>query len=371
MPTTLIVTNDFPPRRGGIESFVLDVCGFLDNDVVVFTSATPDSADLDRHLDFEVVRAGPILLPTPAATRRATGLLRRSGAQRVVFGAAAPLGLMARALRAAGATRIVGLTHGHETWWASVPGARPLLRRLADGCDHLTTISDFAAAKIGPALSSDARSRLLRLPPPVDLHVFRPAPGRNDHVPPRCISVGRLVPRKGFASLLVAWRQVIDQWIDPSMPPELILVGGGPERGRIERLIGELDVGHTVRLTGVLARAGVLKELQAADVFAMPVHTRLGGLNAEGLGLVFAEAAACELPVVVGNSGGAPETVIDQVSGFVVDPHDHRQIAARLGRLLADRPLARSMGAAGRALVATKFSAEQARTTLRRALDLP
>jgi phosphatidylinositol alpha-1,6-mannosyltransferase len=379
VPTTLIITNDFPPRTGGIESFVADVVTLLDSDVAVYTSSTPGSAGSDRTLGIEVVRGAPVLLPTPAATRRAVDLLRSSGATRVLFGAAAPLGLMAPSLRRAGATRIVALSHGHETWWASLPGSRSLLRRLADDVDHLSTISRYTESRIAPALSPAARSRLIRLAPPVDVSLFQPpvpappvpappvpAPARQR---PRVVSVGRLVRQKGFDSLLRAWRWVIEDW--PADPlPELVLVGDGPRRRSLAAMADDLDLGSTVTMAGAMSRSAVVGELQRADVFALLMRTRLAGLYPEGLGLAAIEAAACGLPVVIGDSGGAPETVQPGRTGFVVDPRDERAVAAHLGRLLRDRDLARSMGAHGRAFVTDAFGADHARRVLRTALDL-
>ena len=369
MPTTLIITNDFPPRTGGIESFVADVVTLLDSDVAVYTSSTPGSARSDRMLGIEVVRGGPVLLPTPAATRRAVDLLRSSGATRVLFGAAAPLGLMARSLRRAGAMRIVALSHGHETWWAALPGSRSLLRRLADDVDHLGTISRYTESRIAPALSPAARSRLIRLAPPVDGSLFQPlvpAPARRR---PRVVSVGRLVRQKGFDSLLRAWRWVLEDW--PAAPlPELVLLGDGPRRRSLAAMVDDLNLGSTVTMAGAMSRSAVVGELQRADVFALLMRTRLAGLYPEGLGLAAIEAAACGLPVVIGDSGGAPETVQPGRTGFVVDPRDERAVAAHLGRLLRDPDLARSMGARGRAFVTDAFGAHRARRVLRTALGL-
>ncbi len=172
--TTLVVTNDFPPRIGGIESFVSAACGFLDDDVIVLTSAAPGSERFDATLPFEVHRRRGPLLPTPFTSREAVRLLERAGADRVLFGAAAPLALLAPALRAAGAVRIVALTHGHETWWARVPVARSLLRRIGDEVDALSTISDLRHRPDHPrslagwadeALPAATTGRSERLPP--------------------------------------------------------------------------------------------------------------------------------------------------------------------------------------------------------------
>lgn len=369
MPTTLIVTNDFPPRIGGIESFVADLVDLLDGDVVVYTSAAQGSASFDRRLGVEVVRGGAVLLPTSAATREAVGLLRSAGASRVLFGAAAPLGLMAPALRRAGASHILALSHGHETWWATLPVARSLLRRLADGVDHVSTISDFTAGRIAPALSPSARARMIRLAPPVDGTVFRPS-GVPSTGRPRVLAVGRLVRQKGFGVLLRAWRLVLREWSSSLTVPELVLVGDGPHRRTLERSVARLGIGSSVRMVGRLPRSQVVAELQRADVFALPVRTRLWGLNPEGLGLAAIEAAACGLPVVIGRSGGAPETVLDGRSGFLVDPDDETEVAARITELLLDPVLARRFGAEGRRFVLSEFGTARARTTLRAALAL-
>jgi phosphatidylinositol alpha-1,6-mannosyltransferase len=369
MPGTLVITNDFPPRIGGIESFVSDVCTLLDADVVVYASGPSGASATDIERGYPVVRTGSLLLPTRGAAAEATELVRRYGITRVVFGAAAPLGLLAPRLRAAGVLRIVGLTHGHETWWARLPGTRTLLHRIGESCDHLTAVSQFTEQQISAALSPAARSRLLRLPAPVDVEVFRPNPSRREPCR-RVVAVGRFVPQKGFPTLLRAWRLVTDRLSGCSVAPELTLVGDGPQRARLERLVADLGLTGCVRLTGALPRSGVVGELQRADAFALPMRTRLAGLNPEGLGLAALEAAACGLPVIVGRSGGAPETVQDGRTGFVVPPADQRGLADRLVELLTDPGRSNAMGAAGRRFVLQRFSAAQARRTLRAALDL-
>lgn len=369
MATTLVISNDFPPRIGGIESFVQDVCAALDRDVVVYTSGPPGAEVGDQARGFPVVRDGALLLPTPRVRHRAVALLQDHGCTRVVFGAAAPLGLLAPALRAAGATRILGITHGHETWWAAVPGARQLLRRIGDGCDQLSTISDYTTRRIVPALSRSAGGRVLRLAPPVDTSTFRPAVPAAAQ-PGRCVAVGRFVAQKGFTTLLRAWSSVLDQRRGHLDGTELVLVGDGPQRRQLVALADNLRLGGSVRFTGALPRAGVIEELQQAQVFALPVRTRLAGLNAEGLGLAALEAAACGLPVVVGRSGGAVETVQPGRTGFVVDPRDVGELAGRIVELLDDPARAAAMGNRGRAQVVGRFGHERMRATLRTALDL-
>jgi len=229
-------------------------------------------------------------------------------------------------------------------------------------------------------LTPDARAALRRLAPPVDTDVFRPASAADRSAQPRrCVAVGRFVRQKGFGVLLRAWAQVVAQPSAASSAPrppwELVLVGDGPQRRRLERLVAHLGIGGSVRFTGPLGRAAVVSELQQAQLFALPVRTRLtglfrAGLNPEGLGLAALEAAACGLPVLIGRSGGAPETVRDGVSGFVVDPDRPGELAARIGPLMADPVRAAAMGQAGRAHVQQQFSAAGARVVLRELLDL-
>ncbi|HSU35365.1 MAG TPA: glycosyltransferase family 4 protein, partial [Propionibacteriaceae bacterium] len=367
----VIITNDFPPRIGGIESFVADIAELLDRKVLVYASGPPGASRTDADRGYPVVRAGELLLPTPRVAARAVDLIRQSGATSVIFGAAAPLGLLAPTLRRAGVQHIIGITHGHETWWARLPGARSLLRRIGDGCDHLTAISAYTERRIGYALSPEGRSRLVRLPPPVDSGFFQPAPIADRPDRARCVAVGRFVAQKGFTTLLRAWRLVL---ADPALRndrPELVLVGDGPQRRRLQTMINRDGMAGTVRFTGALPRAGVRTELQRAQVFALPVRTRLAGLNPEGLGLAALEAAACGLPVIIGGSGGAPETVRDGRSGFVIPPDDHRMLADRLVLLLTDPDCSRAMGADGRAYVQQHFSPDRARATLRGVLAPP
>ena len=370
MPSTLIITNDFPPRIGGIESFVSEVCTLLDHDVVVYASGSAGAAASDLNRPFRVIRDGPLLLPTPRVAARAVALLRASGATRVIFGAAAPLGLLAPSLRGAAALIFRGLTHGLVSWWAMLPAARQLLHRIGDSCDHLTAISAYTEGRISGALSPAARRRLLRLAPPVDIELFRPSQRADGRVGAHCISVARLIPQKGVTTLLRAWRTVIDSARRSGATRELIIVGDGPLRSRLERGVHKLRLSGSVRIVGAVPRAEVITHLQRADVFALPVRTRLAGLNPEGLCLAALEAAACGLPVIIGDSGGAPETIRNGETGFLVPSHDHRLLAARIDQLLDDRALARDMGKRGRRHVTQHFGSDVARATLRSALEL-
>lgn len=368
--TTLVVTNDYPPRIGGIESFVATACELLDHDVAVLTSSHPDQAGVRVP---HPVHRRPVgmLLPTPATARTAVALLRATGATRVLFGAAAPLGLLAPALRAAGAEHLVALSHGHEVWWSQVPGTRSALHRIGAAVDHVGYVSAATRGPLAAALGPVSAGRMVRLPPPVPTDRFHPAPLPRPG-PPTVLAAARMVRRKGVDTLLRAWRQVLERW-EGAEAPRLLLAGDGPQRAGWEAWSRRhLGTGPGApSWLGPVAHAEVPALMRRADVFALPVRTRWAGLSPEGLGLVLAEAAATGLPVLVGRSGGAPETVLDGRSGHVLDPDRPGPWADRVLELLTDPGLRHRMGLAGRAHVERRFSTERCRTVLRAGLGLP
>ncbi|MGE9693439.1 glycosyltransferase family 4 protein [Streptomyces sp. NRRL F-5630] len=367
MDRTLIVTNDFPPRPGGIQSFLHNMALRLDPERFVVYASTwrrsregrEATAAFDAEQPFRVHRdQTTMLLPTPRTTARAKLLLRRYGATSVWFGAAAPLGLMAPALRAAGATRLVGTTHGHEAGWAQLPGARELLRRIGEGTDTLTYLGAYTRSRIARALSPDAAARMVQLPPGVDEKVFHPgsggpalraAMGLADR--PVVVCVSRLVPRKGQDTLIRAWPAVLRAQPDAV----LLIVGDGPYGDDLRRLARETGVAGAVRFTGGVPWSELPAHFGAGDVFAMPCRTRRGGLDVEGLGIVYLEASATGLPVVAGDSGGAPDAVKEGETGFVVRGESVPETAERIVALLGDAGLRERMGAAGRAWVEEKW----------------
>ncbi len=341
MTRTLVITNDFPPRRGGIENFVYALCEHMPSrDVVVYTARMAGSADVDGAVDFPVVRdRSRILLPTPRVAREVRAVALAHGCDRVIFGAAAPLGLLARALRGGGTiSQITAITHGHEVWWARVPFARQLLRRIGDDVDTLTYVSEFCRRQISPALSPAGRGRMERLSPSVDRTRFNPgvdgaawrarlglAAGA-----PVVLSASRLVRRKGQDMLIRAWPDIVSQ-----IPAaRLVVVGDGPARRRLQHLARSSAVGNTVVFVPGVEWQEMPAVYAMADVFALPCRTRLWGLEPEAFGMVFIEAAATGLPLLVGDSGGAPEAAPDAVR-VVVDGRDVDAVAAGLRRLLA------------------------------------
>ncbi|MBT3165949.1 glycosyltransferase family 4 protein [Streptomyces sp. Vc74B-19] len=367
MHKTLIVTNDFPPRPGGIQAFLHNMALRLDPERLVVYASTwkrtregvEATAAFDAEQPFTVVRdRTTMLLPTPAATRRAVGLLREHGCTSVWFGAAAPLGLMAPALRRAGAERIVATTHGHEAGWAQLPAARQLLRRIGESTDTITYLGEYTRSRVAGALTPEAAARMVQLPPGVDEKTFHPGSG-GDEVRARLglagrpvvVCVSRLVPRKGQDTLIRAMPAILAAEPDAV----LLIVGGGPYEKDLRRLAADTGVAASVRFTGSVPWSELPAHFGAGDVFAMPCRTRRGGLDVEGLGIVYLEASATGLPVVAGDSGGAPDAVLDGETGWVVRGGSAEETAERVIALLADEELRRGMGRRGREWVEEKW----------------
>ena len=356
MPKVLIVTNDFPPRPGGIQSFVHALAVRLPaGSVTVYAPAWEGAAEFDAAQPFPVERhPTSLMLPVPSVAHRAARLLGRDARDTVLFGAAAPLGLLAPSLRRAGARRLVAITHGHEAGWAVLPGARGLLRRIGDSVDTVTYLGEYTRARLARALSPGAAARMTRLAPGVDSGAFHPGAGGaavRDRLGlagrPVVVCVSRLVPRKGQDTLIRAWPQVRAAVPDAA----LLLVGGGPYAGQLRRLASGLGVAGSVIFTGAVPWPELPSYYDAGDVFAMPCRTRRRGLDVEGLGIVYLEASATGLPVIGGDSGNAPDAIRDGETGYVVPGRSPAAVAGRLVHLLTDRAGARAMGEKGMAWV--------------------
>jgi phosphatidyl-myo-inositol dimannoside synthase len=361
---TLIVTNDFPPRQGGIQSFVHALATRLPQGMVtVYAPKWQGAAEFDAEQQFPVIRhPASLMLPVPSVARRAAAIAREHKCEAVLFGAAAPLGLITPALRKSSSiAKAVALTHGHEAGWAALPGARALLRRIGDEVDTVTYLGEYFRSRIARALSPAAAARMVRLAPGVDADVFRPGTGgaaireRLGLVGrPVVVCVSRLVPRKGQDTLLRAWPAVL------AASPEatLLLVGDGPYRKDLERLARTRNIQDRVVFAGSVPQAELPAYFDVGDVFAMPCRTRRAGLDVEGLGIVYLEASATGLPVVVGDSGGAPDAVLDGETGYVVPGGDPASVARRITSLLADPAEAKAMGARGMAWVDREWRRE-------------
>lgn len=363
MTRVLLVTNDFPPRRGGIQSYLEQFVGRLadsgEHELTVYAPKWKGAQDYDRAAGYRVVRhPGTLMLPEPGVDRRMRELIGEHDIDTVWFGAAAPLALLAGRARGAGARRVVASTHGHEVGWSMLPIARSALRRIGDTTDVVTFISHYTRGRFASAFGPKAA--LEHLPPGVDADRFRPDPAAQEDLRrrygigerPTVVCVSRLVPRKGQDMLIKALPGIRRRVPDTA----LVIVGNGPYADDLHKLAGQVGVTDHVVFTGAVPGAELPAHYAMADVFAMPCRTRGSGLDVEGLGIVFLEASAAGVPVVAGDSGGAPEAVKDGETGRVVDGRSIEELTDAVSSILDDRALAARMGETGRQWVEADWS---------------
>lgn len=375
MTRTLLITNDYPPRPGGIQSYLETYLAHLDPEDVAVLASTfrgSESADYDASRPYLVERVPTeMLLPTPDLAARARRLASDFGAGTVWFGAAAPLAALAPVLRDGPVTRIVASTHGHEVGWSMLPGSRQVLRLIGESTDAVTYVSDYTRHRFASAFGP--RARLVHQPGGVDTEKFKPDPVRRKTTRERygvadrevIVCLSRLVPRKGQDALIRSMPEIVRR-----VPGAvLVVVGGGPYRRTLEGLARRHGVADRVIFTGRVPAEEIVDHHRMADVFAMPCRTRGGGLDVEGLGIVYLEASACGVPVVAGRSGGAPETVLDGTTGLVVDGTSDGEIVDAVAGLLADRPRAAAMGVRGRTWVLDSWRWEDLAHDMERVLS--
>ena len=366
----LLVTNDFPPKIGGIQSYLWELWRRLPPaETTVLTTPYAGAAEFDRVAPIRIVRARqPVLLPTPGLVRRVRQVADEVGASLIVLDPAIPLGLIGPALR-----RPYGvLIHGAEV---AVPGRLPVSGQVLAGVLRRARVvvaaGPYPAAEAGRLLRDESGTRAVVVPPGVDAVRFHPldAAARRTAresfgLPPDgrlVVSVSRLVPRKGMDTLIAAARRLA-----PSLPDLTVAIAG---RGRDRRRLDQLARGAPVRLLGPVPAERLAELYGAADVFAMVCRDRWGGLEQEGFGIVFLEAAACGVAQVAGDSGGAADAVIDGETGFVVrHPDRPGDVADALARVLDDSALRARLGAAARARAAQDFNYDTLAAGLQAAL---
>ena len=359
MSTTqiLCITNDFGPRAGGIETFVIGLIERLPkNSVIVYTSSQEGSDTFDKawldNFGVEVIRdKSKVLLPSLRVGRAVRKIARERSISTVFFGAAAPLALLSQGLRRAGVARIVALTHGHEVWWAKVWPFSWAIRRIGSGVDHLTYLGSYTQSQISRSLSKRAQNAMVKIAPGIDTDHFAPQEsasqlraelGLTDKKV--IVSVGRLVHRKGQDTLVEALPAILSSVPDA----HLIFVGEGPYKDYLVKRASELKVTQAITFIGRIQYAQLPRYICVGDIFAMPSRSRLAGLEVEGLGIVYLEASACGLAVIGGKSGGAPDAVLEGETGFAVDGTSPEEVANAAIKLLSDPALAQQMGARGR-----------------------
>jgi phosphatidylinositol alpha-1,6-mannosyltransferase len=357
-PRTLVITNDFPPRVGGVQQYVFNLVQNLPPDrVSVLAPNWPGWREHDAGLQHQVHRFPPrFLWPTRDLARRARIAAAEAAADVVLFGHGLPLGLLGPDLAREGYPYVV-LTHGTEYWFSLLPGTAEALYRATALASRVTAISRFTGRVVRTAVSD--RVPVSLLPPGVDVERFRPDVdgealrrryGLSDR--PVVLCVSRLVRRKG-QDVLIGAMPTIRRRVPDSV---LLIVGDGPDRERLGAMAERVAPPGSVVFAGQVDDADLPAVYGAADVFAVPCRSRFGGLEVEGFGIVFLEAAACGIPAVAGDSGGAAEAVVDGETGLVVDGRHGGAVAEAVAGLLSDPAGARAMGKAARARAERLFA---------------
>ncbi len=351
LPRTLLVTNDYPPRVGGIQRTLEALWKELPPDRVAVLAPSWEGADpYDAAAPYEVRREPTdFVWPTPAFETRLDRMVDELGIEVVLFGDAFPLAILGPRLAARGTPYLVA-AHGFDYWLSVLPGAHALMRHMTGHASRVPVLcSRFIARTVRTAVPRSVPVSVLS--PGADLRAFRPDVATNDIRErlgigrrPLVVCVSRLVARKGQDVLIRGLPQVRRRVPDAA----LLIVGGGPDEPRLRALAADAPPG-SVFFAGQVSEADLPQHYAVGDVFAMPCRSRLGGMEVEGWGNVFVEASACGKPIVVGDSGGACETVVDGETGLLVDGRDVGQVAAAVADLLADPTRAERMGRAGRA----------------------
>jgi phosphatidyl-myo-inositol dimannoside synthase len=363
MSRHLLVTNDFPPKVGGIQNYLWELWQRLDpaTFVVLTASSDPgaaawDAAQAQRGVTIERVPGSILFFPTPAALARVRRSVEEHDIDLVLLDPALPLGLLGPRL---GVPYGV-ILHGAEvTVPGRVPGARAALAHVLRRASVVVSAGGYPAAE-GRRAAGDIRAPIIEIPPGVDASSILPlkAPERRAArqrlgLPargPLVVSLSRLVPRKGMDVLIEAAGRLA-----PSYPDLVVAIGGsGRELDRLRRQAAASPV--AVHVLGRVSDEDRSALLGAADVFVMDCRNRWLGLEQEGFGIVFLEAAAAGVPQIAGDSGGAAEAVEDGTTGLVVGtPGDPGALAGAIRVLLADPTLRRRMGRAGRARAQASF----------------
>jgi phosphatidylinositol alpha-1,6-mannosyltransferase len=350
----LVITNDYPPKPGGIQTYLGHLVDAYPDPVRVL--APNDGPAVETMRGEVIVRRGRqrFMWPTRRNVDWFVEEARDFEADAILFGAPHPLTAAIRRLQRELGSPVGVLCHGAEvTLPAAIPGLGAWLRHTLRSADVLYAVSRFTQRKLSRLTGRDA----IVLGAGVDVAAFTPSDDLRHHIPPVVGCVSRFVPRKGQHRLIAAASQMKERGRDI----EVLIVGKGRTEGRLRRLASASGV--NVRFEINVPTAHLADLYRSMDIFCMPSRTRWGGLEIEGLGLVYLEAAACALPVLAGSSGGSPETVVPGETGFVVD--SVADIAEGIEILLDDPKRAREMGAKGRRRVVEEYVWERVVESLR------
>ena len=371
-----MVTSSFLPGRGGIESYLTELCNLLQPRVAVLAPRERDGRPLPRDLGYPTYPGpGTMLVPDGRVLEEIVAVTHRLGTQRVLFGTPWPLALLGPRLATHG-LRYAVIVHAAEVLVPSVvPGVGARIATAVSGAEVIFAVSDFTAGKVRDLLERHrleippierlrARVDLDRFTPDLDTRSVRDRFGirPNDKM---VLCLGRLVKRKGVHRLI----EVLDQIHERAHRVTLVVAGTGPEMKHLEKAASKQRA--RIVFAGRVSDDDAPAVYAAADVFVLPVVDRYRGLETEGLGVVLLEAAACATPCVTGRSGGTPEAVIDGKTGFVIDAANSTELVEKVTYLLRHPDQAGAMGQAGRAHVEENFSSDSAPTALLEWLERP
>lgn len=331
------MTNDYPPESGGIQQYLVNLVAYTSLDFRVLGPRHPGARPMPR-----VVRGrSSYMLPTSRTYRWVSDQIKDFDPRLILFGAPHPLAQMGPRLSSSFGIPYAVLAHGAEvTLPAAVPGLRQALRWTFRRAHLVLTVSSFTAGRVAGLGAAETEV----LGAGVDLSEFHPADRRRKGaLVIGCIS--RFVPRKGHRRVLAAAERLGEE----GMEVKVLLAGRGRLEARLRRAAGRARV--PVRMETDVRWEDLAELYRCLDVFVMPARSRWLGLETEGLGIVYLEASASGVPVVAGTSGGAPETVVPGVTGYVAV--SATEIAEAV-RLIAARR--REMGAAARARAEEMYS---------------
>lgn len=371
----LLVTNDFPPKVGGIQNYLWELWRRLPPEAVaVYTTPYAGAAHFDANQPFPIERSvEPWLIPYPWLPARVSSMAARVGAEIVLFDPALPVGAIGPHI---GMPYGV-ILHGAEvTIPGRAPGVSALMARTLRRASLVVSAGTYALDEAERCAGRSLPSVII--PPGVDAERFAPADAATRTatrerfgVPDDGLllaTVSRLVPRKGMETLVRAGAAVADRLRGSGQKIKIVIGGTGRQARALQELVDQL--GAPVELPGRLTDQEVVDLYGSADLMAMLCNARWGGLEQEGFGIVFLEAAAAGIPQIAGRSGGAHEAVVHGETGLIIDdPTDVDGAATAIIELLHDPVRRREMGERARNRVRSEFDYDRLAIELQRAID--